>query len=114
MKTTPPAALFRAFADPTRLRLLHALARGEELCVCDLTALLGSPQSTVSRHLGTLKAAGLVESSSRGKWEYYRVAAPRAELPGRLLACVSGCLGELPEMKADAARLRRRAKAACE
>jgi ArsR family transcriptional regulator len=113
MKSPAPASIFAAFADPTRLRLLNLLSGPAELCVCELMELLDAPQSTVSRHLSVLKRAGLVVSRARGKWEYYALASPEAALPKRLLSCVASCLAELPEMKADLAKLGRRAKANC-
>ena len=66
------AQLFKVFADESRLRLLSALA-GEELCVCDLTAVLGMSQSAVSHQLSQLRAARLVRSRREGKVVYYRL-----------------------------------------
>ncbi len=67
-------APFRALADPTRLRIVALLVR-RDLCVCDLTAVLSLPQSTVSRHMGILKSAGLVSDTRNGKWVHYSLAA---------------------------------------
>jgi len=67
--------VFRALADPTRLRLVLHLSHGE--CnVSGLVAALGLPQSTVSRHLATLRAAALVQRDSRGTSVVYRLAGP--------------------------------------
>lgn len=71
MKTT--ARTFKALSDETRLRIMALLSRGE-LCVCDLMEILALPQSTVSRHLATLRHAGLVEDRRQGVWMYYRLA----------------------------------------
>ena len=83
--------LFRAFADRTRLRILHMLADGE-LCVCDIVGVLGVPQPKASRHLAYLRRAGLVTARKEGLWSYYRLAPARdqgarkaARLPGVLL-----------------------------
>ena len=70
---------FKALGDPVRLRLFALLAGGRELCVCHLTAALALPQSTVSRHLGVLRYAGLVDTRREGKWIYYRVSGELAE-----------------------------------
>lgn len=75
---------FKALADPTRLRLMGLLTAAREtgrgkLCVCDLMEVLGMPQSTVSRHLSVLRAAGLVEGSRAGRWMYYRLVTEEAE-----------------------------------
>jgi len=97
--------LFRAFADPTRLRLLGLLGEWKEICVCDLCAVLGEAQPKVSRHLGVLREAGLVEARREGKWMFYSLAQARTALHRRLLGCVRSCLGELDELAADRARL---------
>lgn len=67
--------LFKGLADPVRLRITHLLTQRDELCVCHLTDALSLPQSTVSRHLNTLKNCGLVEAERRGKWVYYYMVA---------------------------------------
>src|SRR5450755_1571826 len=59
--------LFKAFADPVRLRLLNLLAQGE-VCVCHLHGALDLPQSTVSRHLAYLRKRGLVLGRKEGLW----------------------------------------------
>jgi ArsR family transcriptional regulator len=65
--------VFRALADPVRLRIAVMLTRGER-CVCDIQRALSLPQSTVSRHLGQMRLVGLVEDRRAGKWVYYRLA----------------------------------------
>jgi ArsR family transcriptional regulator len=65
--------LFKGLSDPVRLRIAHLLTQRDELCVCHLTDALSLPQSTVSRHLNTLRNSGLVEAERRGKWVYYRM-----------------------------------------
>lgn len=69
------ARMFKALADPTRVRLLSliAAAEGREACVCDLTDPVGLAQPTVSHHMKILVEAGLVAREQRGKWAYYRV-----------------------------------------
>jgi SAM-dependent methyltransferase len=69
--------LYRALGDEGRLRLLRVLSR-ERLNVTELTGILGLAQSGVSRHLGLLKEAGLVEEEKDGGFSYYTVAAPLA------------------------------------
>jgi len=68
------AQVFKALGDPVRLRLFHLLSLKDELCVCHLTEALSLPQSTVSRHLGILRNAGLVETRRDGKWMHYRLS----------------------------------------
>jgi ArsR family transcriptional regulator len=64
--------LFKGLADPIRLRIA-VLLLDQELCVCDLKAVLQVPQSTVSRHMGRMKAAGLVVDRRDGKWVHYQL-----------------------------------------
>ena len=68
------ADLFKALADPVRLRLVSLLATAPtgELCACDLPGALGKSQPTVSHHLSLLVAAGLVGSNenAKGAWAY--------------------------------------------
>src|ERR1700752_106074 len=64
--------LFRALGDETRLRVIALLAHGE-LCVCHLQEALELPQPSVSRQLGILRAAGLVQARREGAWVYYRL-----------------------------------------
>ena len=69
------APLFKAVADPVRLRLLSLIAchAGGESCVCDLTGAFDVTGPAVSYHLRVLREAGLISSERRGTWVYYRV-----------------------------------------
>lgn len=68
------AALFRALADPARVRIVNVLATSDEaICVCNLTEPLGLSQPTVSHHLKKLVDAGLLEREQRGKWAYFSI-----------------------------------------
>ncbi|MDB2152831.1 ArsR/SmtB family transcription factor [Clostridium butyricum] len=64
------AELFKAFGDSTRVKILCALFESE-MCVCDLSAILGISQSAVSHQLRTLKASRLVKFKRVGKVVYY-------------------------------------------
>jgi ArsR family transcriptional regulator len=65
--------LFKAIADPVRLRLLSLIAshEGGEACVCDLTAPFDLTGPTISHHLKVLREAGLIGSQRRGTWVFY-------------------------------------------
>src|SRR3954470_20050130 len=73
------AERFRALADPTRVAIVNRLSGADELCVCDLTATFELSQPTISHHLRILREAGLVESSRRGTWSYYRLVPEAVE-----------------------------------
>ncbi len=65
--------MFRALADPVRLELLAQIAARGPLCVCHLQDDLPYSQSRISKHLGTLRRAGLVTTRREGTWIYYSV-----------------------------------------
>jgi ArsR family transcriptional regulator len=69
------ALLFKAVADPVRLRLLSLIAchDGGESCVCDLLDAFDMTPPSISYHLKILREAGLISSERRGTWVYYRV-----------------------------------------
>ncbi|MFH5207647.1 ArsR/SmtB family transcription factor [Antrihabitans spumae] len=69
------ATVFKALADPVRLRLFSLVAShdGGEACVCDISADFDVSQPTISHHLKVLKEAGLLISERRATWVYYRV-----------------------------------------
>jgi ArsR family transcriptional regulator len=67
------AARFKALADPTRVAIVNHLSAADEVCVCNLVDAFELAQPTISHHLKILREAGLVESSRRGTWAYYRL-----------------------------------------
>lgn len=66
-------AITKALSDANRVRILCALNKSGELCVCQLQELLGLAPSSTSQHLALLAAAGLVEMRKEGRWAFYRV-----------------------------------------
>ncbi len=100
------AALLKACADQTRLRLLNLLATEGEVCVCHLVDVLGTNQPKVSRHLAYLKRAGLVSDRKDSLWVHYRLNESLAEHASRLLDCLNSCCIESPEMQQDVTKLR--------
>lgn len=68
-------SITKALSDPSRLRVVAALMQHDELCVCQVTELLGVSTPTVSRHMSILYGARLVESRKAGRWVYYRLSA---------------------------------------
>lgn len=82
------AEVFKALADPTRVRLLGyvASAGGGTVCACHLPGELGISQPTLSHHLKKLVAAGLLDRQQKGRWAHYTARpqtldAVRAYLP---------------------------------
>jgi ArsR family transcriptional regulator, arsenate/arsenite/antimonite-responsive transcriptional repressor len=109
MMSTRIETMFRAFADPTRLRLLSLLRDGE-FCVSDIIRILRVPQAKASRHLIYLRRAGLVDRRRQGLWIIYRLSSPRTAFHRTLLECLEQCFVDVPGIVADrrrAARLRK-------
>ena len=96
------ARAFRALGDEKRLRIVELLSGGAQ-CVCDLAVSVGAKQPLLSFHLKTLREAGLVVATRRGKWIYY-------SLNEELLGELEGGLARLGEASAEAAA---RAEAGC-
>ena len=66
------AGMFKALADPARVKIVNRLAQSEEpVCVCEFMPILGLSQATVSHHLTKLTRVGLLEREQRGKWAYF-------------------------------------------
>ena len=76
--------IFRALADPTRLRILHILRTGE-LCVGDLVSVLSIPQPTASRHLMLLRRVALITARKNSYWTFYSLAPATTPLRAKLL-----------------------------
>jgi len=101
--------LFKAFADPTRLRILNVLVAGE-LCVCDIVTILGLPQPMVSRHLALLRNAALVEVTREWKYAHYRLAGPANTVHRTLINCVRSCFAGIDSLDRERDLASRRLK----
>jgi ArsR family transcriptional regulator len=66
-----PNELFSLLSDQTRLRCLVLLQKKRELCVCEISSIMGSIQPKISRHLALMRKSGLVSDERRGQWIYY-------------------------------------------
>ena len=74
------AELFKALADPARVRIVNLLATaGEPVCACNLNEPVGLAQPTVSHHLKKLVEVGLLEREQRGKWAYFSLKRDAVE-----------------------------------
>lgn len=99
--------IFKALADPTRLRIVLLLQR-RELCVCELMFVLGMEQSRVSHHMRVLRDAGIVGDVREGRWIIYRV--PEAARP-LLEGLFAGALRERIEGSGEAGKDARKLEA---
>jgi ArsR family transcriptional regulator len=122
-----PMTLFRALADPIRLRILLLLRAAHEerfddgrgccraghVCVCDLTSVIDAPQPTVSRHLAYLRRAGLVTQRRHGLWKYYGLVRPATKFHAKVFQCLDALAAESGAFAPDAKRLVRECGVGC-
>lgn len=95
------AQTIKALSDPIRLRIILLLQAEGELCVCDLMAVLGLPQSTVSRHLAYLKRSCWVDIRRDGVWMHYALSRESCTICQEILAILALHAANLPEAIAD-------------
>jgi len=88
------AQVFKALGHPARLQMVMAVAEGE-LCVCELTELVGFDMSTISKHLSVLTAAGVLASDKRANKVFYRLRTP-------CVLNIFTCIGEVQRAPDDA------------
>jgi DNA-binding transcriptional ArsR family regulator len=94
----------KSVADPTRVRILKLLEAGE-MCGCQIVAVLGLSQSTVSKHLFLLKTAGLVQERKEKKWVHYALARSGGSPYARkMLNALRGWLRDDPVIARDKER----------
>jgi len=98
--------LFKTLSDETRLRIMVLLSE-KELCVCQIEAALGLPQTKVSRHLTVLRYAGLAKDRRDGLWIYYSLAEPKNRVEENLFNCFRECLRKEESFKADLANMKK-------
>lgn len=99
-------ATLKAAADPTRTRILKLL-EDDELCVCQIQAVLSLAPSTVSKHLAILKAAALVDDRREGRWVHYALAGGDHNPYARdLLRFVRKAVRRDPKIRDDRRRLK--------
>lgn len=96
--------LMKALSDQNRVKIVTLLGV-RELCVCELTALLGVAQPTVSKHLRLLEDAGLVSFRKEGNWIIYRLNAECQDQAQTMLGLVGQWLEKAPEIQGLQQRL---------
>jgi len=108
-KEAPPSLdlLFRALADPTRLRLLNLIA-DKEICVCYFVEILKVSQPKISRHLAYLRRAGIAGARREGRWMHYRLLNPTDNAISGILKETLTRLRQMPDMQNDLAKLETR------
>lgn len=84
------AGLFKALADPVRLRLVALIADAGRICVCELTPHFDLSGPTISHHLKVLREAGLVDAERTGTWIHYWIRPEVAAVVGTVLSVQVG------------------------
>jgi ArsR family transcriptional regulator len=100
-------SLGQAIVDPTRVRIIAALRRGE-LCVCELVDALEISQSTLSGHLQVLRQTGLVITRKDGRWIYYSLTDRKTALIDALFSHIQPAGDGDPRLRRDSRRIERR------
>lgn len=100
------ALQFQSLDDVTRLRIMALLLEEEELCVCDLVAVLQLPQSTVSRQLSLLKNAGWLKDRRKGVWIHYSINRSLAPVQQFIVPVLRNFLPATETAREDLARLK--------
>jgi ArsR family transcriptional regulator, arsenate/arsenite/antimonite-responsive transcriptional repressor len=103
---TPLPEIYRAFSDPTRLRILNLLLQ-QPLCVCHVQDVLDLPQVNTSQHLAYLRRAGIVEFERVQTWKVYRLKPAADQCLQLNLKCLADCVRLDPVCAADLSRLRK-------
>lgn len=106
VEVTPISQMFRALGDDVRLRIVALLSHGE-LCVCHIEEALDLTQPNASRHLGILRAAGIVAHQRRDKWVYYRLAPQQDEERKRHMKALVSSFAKKEVLRKDVERLLR-------
>ena len=96
------ARVLKAMAHPSRLFMVDVLSHGER-CVCELTEMVGSDMSTVSKHLSVLKAVGIVSDEKRGMQVFYNLKMPCVL---RFFDCVSEVMARSAQEQVELASIR--------
>lgn len=97
--------VFKAVSDPSRARILKLLEE-QELCVCQIMAVIELKQPTISKHLSILRKAGLVEARRSGTWIYYSLSRKRrSDFDQAQLGLLRNWLNDDRLIKADRRRL---------
>ena len=102
----PFSRVFRALSDETRIRMVALLSHGE-LCVCHIENALETSQPNVSRHLGILKNAGIVDARRGGSWVYYRLVEQQTPELQAAIDAIGKAFGSQRLIRSDLVRLKK-------
>lgn len=98
-------SIISALSDPIRLRSLALIAEEKELCVCELTQALQVSQPTISKHMATLRDAGLVKDRRDAQWVLYSLSRDLPEWAETALNAAVKGIRATPNFSTDLERL---------
>ncbi len=93
--------VLKALADETRLRIINLLFEVDEMCACEVEAILALNQSNASRHLTRLRTAGLVHGERRGQWVHFSLVDAYRGPEGFLGPVLEAARTDAPALQAD-------------
>lgn len=96
----------KALADKNRLRIIYLLNKKKDLCVCEITDIIGLSQPTISSHLRLLENAGLIESVKDGLWVNYNISSRLDPLSKSMVETISRDLKTDKQMLSDLEKLK--------
>lgn len=97
--------VLKAVSDENRLRILLLLKVKKDLCVCEITKIIGLSQPTISSHLKILENANLIISSRDGKWINYRLNNDMDNPTSRIINQISSAAKDSSQIKSDKKKL---------
>ncbi|QSO53201.1 winged helix-turn-helix transcriptional regulator [Alicyclobacillus curvatus] len=98
------AEIYKSLGDKTRLHMLALLAK-DELCVCELVAILEMSQPSVSQHLRKLKQVGLVKERKTAQWVFYSLHGAEFPLLDETVALLPDVSKEIEQLKSQGLRV---------
>jgi len=98
--------IIKALADKNRLRIIYLLNEKQDLCVCEITDIIGLSQPTISSHLRLLENAGLIESDKDGLWVNYNINSRSGLLSRKLMEMICKDLKKDRQIISDRKKLK--------
>lgn len=80
------AQIYKAFSEPSRIRILHLISRNQEMCISDIELILNFSQTKTSRHLTYLKNSGILSSRKQDQWVFYSINDEVTDIIDKLLS----------------------------
>ena len=80
------AQIYKAFSEPSRIRILHLISRNQEMCISDIELILNFSQTKTSRHLTYLKNSGILSSRKQDQWVFYFINDEVTDIIDKLLS----------------------------